>query len=150
MEISLQHYRISIGTYSLSGALKLKKIKLLTRKSIDRSKVKNSWNFIKILLCTIFLSSLQLQFCPLVLPLNMQLEKISVLNSTSQVSHENILNPHLNWGLNLSINKLCHILYGNRRNFGYKYFSWNCDRGLLSKNKIEDVYSRDCGWPRRP
>ena len=43
------------------------------------------------------------------------------------------------WNSNLSINKRTHILYGNRRNLGYKYFSWNCDRGLLSKNKIEDV-----------
>ena len=30
-------------------------------------------------------------------------------------------------------------MYGNRRNLGYKYFSWNCDRAYLSKNKIEDV-----------
>ena len=33
----------------------------------------------------------------------------------------------LNWGTSLSINKLCHIIYGNRRNVGYKYFGWNCD-----------------------
>ena len=45
----------------------------------------------------------------------------------------------LNWGSDLSINKLCHIIYGNRRNVGYKYFSWNCDRGFISKKKHEDV-----------
>ena len=36
-------------------------------------------------------------------------------------------------------NKLCHSLNGNRRNLGYNYFMWNCDRGLLSENKIEDI-----------
>ena len=31
-------------------------------------------------------------------------------------------------------------MYGNnRRNLGYKYFSWKCDRAYLSKNKIEDM-----------
>ena len=42
-------------------------------------------------------------------------------------------------GINIDINKICHILFGNRRNIGYKYFSWNCGRGLLSKNKLDDV-----------
>ena len=45
----------------------------------------------------------------------------------------------ISWNSNLSVNKRTHILNGNRRNLGYKYFSWNCDRALLSKNKIEDV-----------
>ena len=38
-----------------------------------------------------------------------------------------------------SSNKLMHSLNGNRRNLGYKYFVWNCDRAFLSDNKIEDV-----------
>ena len=62
-----------------------------------------------------------------------------ISNQHSQITQNEIINPHLNWGYNISVNKLCHILYGNRRNVGYKYFSWNCDRGLLSKNKIEDI-----------
>ena len=37
------------------------------------------------------------------------------------------------------MNKLNHIINGNRRNVGYKYFSWNCDRGLIGKNKIDDI-----------
>ena len=37
------------------------------------------------------------------------------------------------------VNKLCHIMDGNRRNPGYKYFSWNCDRGFISENKLEDL-----------
>ena len=45
----------------------------------------------------------------------------------------------LSWSNPLSVNKLCHIIYGNRTNFGYKYFTWNCDRALLSQSKIEDI-----------
>ena len=36
-------------------------------------------------------------------------------------------------------NKLCHTLYGNRRNIGYTYLAWNCDKGFLSQKKLEDV-----------
>ena len=42
-------------------------------------------------------------------------------------------------GIHINVIKLCHILFGNRTNFGYRYFSWNCGRGYLFKNKIEDV-----------
>ena len=34
----------------------------------------------------------------------------------------------------LSSNKVCHMIYGNRRNLGYKLSSWNCGRGLMTKN----------------
>ena len=37
------------------------------------------------------------------------------------------------------INKACHIMEGNKRNPGYKYFSWNCDRGFLSEHKLDDL-----------
>ena len=43
----------------------------------------------------------------------------------------------------LSVNKQAHILFGNRNyhnsNKNYKYFYWNCARGFLSKEKIEDI-----------
>ena len=42
-----------------------------------------------------------------------------------------------------NINKQAHILNGNIRSFSYKndlkYCYWNCDRGFLSKEKIEDI-----------
>ena len=61
-------------------------------------------------------------------------------NNFLQTLHDKQNNSRgLRWGSNLSINKSVHILYGNRRNLGYKYFSWNCDRGILSKKKIEDI-----------
>ena len=37
------------------------------------------------------------------------------------------------------VNKTCHILYGNRRNIGYNYLTWNCDKGFISQNKLDDV-----------
>ena len=43
----------------------------------------------------------------------------------------------------LSINKQAHILYGNRNyvsNKNYRYLVWNCARGFLSKEKIEDIH----------
>ena len=40
----------------------------------------------------------------------------------------------------LSINKQAHILNGNRKEKGgFNYFYWNCDRGFLGKEKIEDI-----------
>ena len=32
-----------------------------------------------------------------------------------------------------------HALFGNKRNIGYKYLAWNCGRGFISENKIEDL-----------
>ena len=45
----------------------------------------------------------------------------------------------ISWYYSADNNKICHIINGNRRNLGYKYFMWNCDRGVLKENKIEDV-----------
>ena len=36
-------------------------------------------------------------------------------------------------------NKVCHILFGNRKNVGYTYIDWNCDKGYLSQKKLDDV-----------
>ena len=47
--------------------------------------------------------------------------------------------PGLTWSFPVNNNKICHCLYGNRRNLGYKYFTWNCDIGILSENKLEDI-----------
>ena len=37
------------------------------------------------------------------------------------------------------INQICHSLTGNRRNIGYTYLGWNCDKGLLAQKKLEDI-----------
>ena len=45
----------------------------------------------------------------------------------------------ISWSSPAAANKLCHLTYGNRRNQGYKYCSWNCDKGFINENKIDDV-----------
>ena len=51
----------------------------------------------------------------------------------------NIISALLQWDSGLTINKLCHIMFGNKRNIGFKYLSWNCDRGFIAHKKIEDI-----------
>ena len=48
-------------------------------------------------------------------------------------------------GFNInSVNKICHILNGNRNNLkGYKIAAWNCGRGLMSNNGIKSVKVTD-------
>ena len=72
---------------------------------------------------------------------NQQEKIIKTRYNVSDSENKFILSPpQPSWGSSLSINKLCHIKFGNiRRNIGYKYFTWNCDRGLLSQHKIEDI-----------
>ena len=45
----------------------------------------------------------------------------------------------MSWSYPSSGNKLAHALNGNKRNIGYKYLAWNCARGFLSENKIDDL-----------
>ena len=64
------------------------------------------------------------------------------LSKTTYICHRHVFEQGVilhRWESNLITNKMCHIKYGNRRNFGYKYLTWNCDRGLLSQKKIEDI-----------
>ena len=151
MEISLQQYRISIGTYSKSG---LPKLGNKYRKSIHRDKLDIRtrslslwyrlivWTLIYFSLnAYLFTSATDEQSQCMDAPY-MKTETLSCLKTSPQKLQEHLINPQyltLASSSSLSINKLCHILFGNRRNLGYKYFSWNCDRAYLSKNKIEDV-----------
>jgi hypothetical protein len=57
-------------------------------------------------------------------------------NTNSDASQQN---GDFIWMTAKQMNKFCHMRDGNRRNPGYKYFSWNCDRGFLSGNKLEDL-----------
>ena len=154
MGITLQEYRISIGTYSKSGLPKFgNKNKQTTYK--DKQDAGIERNSKRLLLCKLIV-------CFLV---HLSLNAALLTNLTDERSHcmdanqmktvtqiclktfpqnlqERQSTPQYEtWASSscLGINKLCHILYGYRRNLGYKYFSWNCDRAYLSKNKIEDV-----------
>ena len=144
MGIHLQQYRISIGTYSKSGLPKLN----YRNNCSNKLKCNKPTKSLKLLLilCLIFSNFPSFQI---------------ISHNTSHHAHQPYLlvdsNQSLNFKskellcssidiifgvswpyLNIS-NNLSHSLYGNRRNIGYKYLSWNCDRGLLSKNKLDDV-----------
>ena len=51
----------------------------------------------------------------------------AVVGTTEQFSTAGLSGFH-----SVKLNKACHILYGNRRNLGYRLAEWNCARGLLT------------------
>ena len=42
-------------------------------------------------------------------------------------------------GSKKKMNKLNHALNGNRRNLGYKYLAWNCDKGFVAEKKLDEL-----------
>ena len=70
---------------------------------------------------------------------NLGSQRSSLLKSNGPVHENHFWVAGLNWSYGNAKVNLSHYVYGNRKNIGYKYFSWNCDRGLISKHKIEDV-----------
>jgi hypothetical protein len=51
--------------------------------------------------------------------------------------HQEIIQKYLigiNWMFPVNNNTIWYCLNGNRRNLGYKYVMWNCDRGVLSED----------------
>ena len=44
----------------------------------------------------------------------------------------------ISWSYTNKGNKLTHALSGNKK-VGYKYLAWNCGRGFLSEQKIDDL-----------
>ena len=45
----------------------------------------------------------------------------------------------VSWQYMSATNSLCHAIHGNRRNANYKYCAWNCDKGFIGENKIDDL-----------
>ena len=153
MGITLQEYRISIGTYSNSGLPKFgNKYRETTYKDKQDARIK--WTskrlLYKLLVCFLvhfllnaaLLTNLTDERSHRMDANQMKIVTHICLKTFTQKLQEHQSSPqYVTWASSssLGINKLCHILYGNRRNLGYKYFSWNCDRAYLSKNKIEDM-----------
>ena len=147
MGITLQQYRISIGTYSKSG---LPKLGIKNRRTLDKLNIRMNRNQ-KRLLFQLFVWTLTYLFLNASLfttatdeprhcmgASHMKVETQVCLKTFPQKLQEYLISPqYLTWASSssLSINKLCQILFGNRRNLGYKFFSWNCDRAYLSKKQ---------------
>ena len=152
MAILLQQYRIIIGSYLRSGLPSKKLLSKRGSKSIDDHSsicMPYMWVLVFLLLLSFPTSCAvtrvtcisTLKTVPDMDTFHMKQPRSSsniyfLQNAQEELNCSKCDKPFL---YNKSLNKMCHILYGNRRNIGYKYFSWNCGRGLLSKNKIEDI-----------
>ena len=139
MEISLQQYRISIGTYLKSGLPKHGNIFRKNKSNLKKSKLPVCQLFIcfilHLTLCACLITTAAWISNPYMEPYCMETESSTCMKPFPQRPQEfNMTLQYVTWASSscLSINKLCHILFGNRRNLGYKYFFWNCDRGYLS------------------
>ena len=60
-------------------------------------------------------------------------------NYESQLTTNEIWCHGVCWQYISAANSLCHAIYGNRKNASYKYCAWNCDKGFISENKIDDL-----------
>ena len=124
MGITLQEYRISIGTYSNSGLPKFgNKYREKTYKD------KQDRLLYKLLVCFLILFSLNAALLTNLtdershcMDANqMKIVTKICLKTFPQKLQEHQSSPHyVTWASSssLNINKLCHILYGNRRNLG--------------------------------
>ena len=157
MGISINAYRQVIGSFQFR---KQKKVKFISSgwKSSSEANIKSKLRITKpIKLCEIILGLVAWAFILFIVHSDVwnpcKIEKgeniIRNLSTTTGISQNctpfNLIEMlHNQRGITFSfetneINKLMHSLHGNRRNLGYKYFVWNCDRAFLSENKIEDI-----------
>ena len=154
MAISIEAYRLNIGIYQLSGT---KKIKSFKKKSSPHGMKNPNFQNTKptkltnIFICAAFYLTLFILFNNSIF--NESNDGLNCNETNKCKIDGNVPNgwkvlescanyPTLltTWSASSDINKMCHIMFGNkRRNIGYRYFTWNCDRGLLSKNKLEDI-----------
>ena len=149
MAVTLDVFRMRVGTYNLSGTKKTRVFRCKAATNMNMfvklsHNQKRKLNWKEQVLCAVLYTIVAL----------------TVVNNSASIGGNNVCHKQITstckilenmttseqtvilhgWGSGLSINKLCHIKNGNkRRNIGYKYFTWNCDRGLLSQNKIEDI-----------
>ena len=139
MSISLESYRQRIGCFSQTPH--------------SCSKLKNV--FIQPCRTTSTLSFMYL-FIRILLPLSLLILSPDSLSSSTQFNKSTFSCMHslklendfplyplwksgISWSTTNDSNKLSHATNGNKRNIGYKYLSWNCGRGFISENKLEDL-----------
>ena len=157
MGISIDAYRQVIGSFQFRNQ---KKAKLISSgwKSASEANIKSKLRITKpIKLCEILLGLVAWAFilsivhsdvwnqCKIEKGENLIRNLSTTAGKSQNVAHFNFIEIlHNQRGITFSfetteINQLMHSLNGNRRNLGYKYFVWNCDRAFISENKIEDV-----------
>ena len=148
MPVSAEIHRNRIGSFLLSSTRKSLIIRVKSAKSLEtyyrltgeikrhRLQLRLLCLLIYILTCVILLSRLEPPPA-----INQDIQNSENMTQARPVSDNNvnISQALLQWDSGLTINKLCHILFGNKRNIGFKYLSWNCDRGFIAHKKVEDI-----------
>ena len=127
MCISLETYRQRIGCFTLAAPIRHKT-------NLQRNESSSPSSFL--LLSILIISTASPNYsCP-----RYKTSFMSSLSSSSQCSALS-LQPRTGicWPFSNEGNTLVHALNGNKRNIGYKYLSWNCGRGLISENKMDDL-----------
>ena len=138
MGILLESYRQTIGLFQFKRRKSLKIMNNCSPVFKERSK---GWSHA---LCLIFYLAILTSFPP-TSDQTFGIESRTNLWKTTKpiktLHHLAFLQPPIGlaWAFPSNNNKLCHCINGNRRNLGYKYFMWNCDRGILNENKLEDI-----------
>ena len=144
MTCSLENYRQKIGTYQQRPLMK-RNFKYNSPRTI---RPKLSFK----ILVPIFTYCLGILFLPYALeyypptcvpnPDSCSSTPPPVFSETPQTQNIEPSNPSggfFLWLTKKEINKNIHLTNGNKNKQGYKYFAWNCDKGFISENKIEDL-----------
>ena len=144
MGIDLENYRQKIGTfvsysrkYKFKGGKNKRQLEYFMKQASKfRRKEINTWDVLMGL--TFYIVTF------IIISGRLENQKITSFQNNlsvdeNLVSFKNQSNSMFLWMTIKQINKACHIMEGNKRNPGYKYFSWNCDRGFLSEHKLDDL-----------
>ena len=142
MDINLQLYRIRIGHFcstrqnKISRSIKLSPL-IISQAKESRNIDQNSNRKYELLISSMFWIIL------LIISNYSNSLLLTNPSSLSQIANSSEMLKNYNFGIKASHknnnNKLAHTIHGNRRNLGYNYLGWNCDKGFLSQHKIEDL-----------
>ena len=130
MTVSIQHYRIRISSYHISGRNLQRKFRNLSTKSTNPMK---SFLFLYLIIVgscdcgsfPVFRNTTE----SIKLYSNKSSQPTSILN-TGRTTHM------LRWSyFSSNTNALNHSLTGNRRRLGYKLAFWNCRKGLIGNSE---------------
>ena len=148
---TIEQYRQKIGLFS-SNNFKSKKNKLTTKYSDNCGNIRLLMSALLCIYVSIFILSNN-SFSPS--PVNMMMNTPTMPMATPFMNTPSTpmfcllcvktLDAFINYPIGISgysankTNQVCHSLNGNRRNIGYTYLAWNCDKGFLAQKKLDDI-----------
>ena len=130
MGVSIECYRQRIGCFNNSN-ISIKGYSNFKKKSTKKNRTKMPWSPLLRMILMFTVCFHLLAVTSKAGPSSANWIKTSLGGQPSSLG--------ISWSFCNQGNKLSHALLGNKRNIGYKYLSWNCARGFLSENKIDDL-----------